>query len=174
MKPVFQLCGADSVLARVSDNFRAVQRIIEDSKRFRWNKNLPNGYHLVQDFESRFGTVLLVTERFLKSALNVWTIIRAQNRSVSRNAYESLEKDSHSVSGRVLNFPALKSIVDGFKPVYDMLLEAHKTHEPTMRKIVPSLQFCIRKLKRVENGGRFFVLRMLRFDCRYFRCDYVV
>ena len=75
MKLVFQRCGGDHVLARVSDNFRAVKRIVEDSKRFGWNKNLSHGYHLNPDIETRSGTILLVTERFLKSASKAWTII---------------------------------------------------------------------------------------------------
>ncbi len=79
-------------MAGVSDNFRAVKRIVKELKRFGWNKNLPYGYHLNQDIETRFGTILLVTERFLKSASKAWTIIQAQNRSVSRDAHESLEK----------------------------------------------------------------------------------
>ena len=41
VKIVFQGCREDSVLARVRDNFRAVKRIVEDSKRYVWNKNLP-------------------------------------------------------------------------------------------------------------------------------------
>ena len=34
MKSLFQRCGEDSVSARVSNNLRAVQRIVEDSKHF--------------------------------------------------------------------------------------------------------------------------------------------
>ena len=91
-------------------------------------------------------------ERFLKSTSKVWTIVHAQNHTVSKCAYESLEQERHHVSGRVTRFLVLESIFDAFKPIQDALLEFHKTHEPTLYEVFLSIQYCIREMERVEHG----------------------
>lgn len=54
MKSVFQSCNEDDVLCKVVGDVKAVKQIFEDSKQYEWNKNLPIGYRLVQDVETRF------------------------------------------------------------------------------------------------------------------------
>ena len=107
-------------MVKANNNLCAVGTIVEDSKRYGWNKILPLGCHLTQDIETQLGAVLLVTERFLKSANNVWTIIHAQNRTASCHVFESIQGENHPVSSRVVRFPAQKSIVDAFKSVCDI------------------------------------------------------
>ena len=71
MKTVFCQCADDPTLQKFDVDFKHVKRIVEDSKRSGWNKKLPLGYRLIQDVDTRFGTLYLVTERFLKSSSKV-------------------------------------------------------------------------------------------------------
>ncbi len=43
-------------------------------------------------------------------------------------------------------------MVDSFKPVYGATIEFTKSHEPTLQNILPSLQFCIEEMRRIEVG----------------------
>ena len=113
MKLAFQKCGEDSMPLKVTVEFNSVKPIVEDSKRYGWNKNLPNGHHLKQDVETRFGTTFLVTERFLKSATEVWRLLCTENRRSARNNFESLEQTPHPVLGSITTFPALMSLYMG-------------------------------------------------------------
>ncbi len=65
---VFSLCADDSCLQKIEHDFKYVKRVVKDTKRYGWNKDLPIGYRLIQGVDTRFGTLFLVTERFLKSA----------------------------------------------------------------------------------------------------------
>ena len=79
MKAAYEKCAHDSTLAKVMEDFKSVKKIVEDSKRYGWNKNMPHGLHLVQDVETRFGSIFLVAERFLKSATDVWRLLCTEN-----------------------------------------------------------------------------------------------
>ena len=83
IKAAFHKCTDDPAMAKVCDYYRGVKRIVEDLKRYGWNKNIFLQLRLIQDIGTRFGTVLLVTERFLKSAVEVWTIIQSHNPTIA-------------------------------------------------------------------------------------------
>ena len=57
MKTVFSQCADDSTLQKIDVDLKHVKRIVEDSKRSGWNKDLPHGYRLIQDVDNRFGTL---------------------------------------------------------------------------------------------------------------------
>ena len=61
---------------------KSVKRIVEDSKRYGWKKDLPFGYKLSLYVHTRFSTLFLVTERFLKSSSKVWDITVTQTREI--------------------------------------------------------------------------------------------
>ena len=153
MKAAFERCSDDNVLRTISADFRSVKRIVEDAKRYGWNKKLPRGFHLIQDVEPRFGTIFLVAERFLKSARKVQNLIVVLNRTAAKNAFESLEKASQPSSGSIASFPCIDAIVDAFGPLYDAVVEFQSSTEPTIHKILPSLQYMKRELSRIELGG---------------------
>lgn len=47
------------------------EKIIEDSERARKNENLTHGFYSVRDVGMRFGTVLFLTEGFMKELVKV-------------------------------------------------------------------------------------------------------
>ncbi len=152
MQSVFESCSDDPLLNKISSDFKFVKRIVEDSKRFGWNKDLPSGYRLIQDVETRFGTVFLVCDRFLKSASKVWGVILRHNRDIARESYEALEKIDDS-TGAIAGFPCLQAVVDAFKPVQECIVDFQASNVPTLHKILPSLQFCMTELSQIESGS---------------------
>ena len=154
MKTVFSLCTEDPSLQKIGLDFKSVKRIVEDSKRYGWNKDLPIGYRLIQDVDTRFGTLFLVTERFLKSSCKVWDIIITQGREIARSSFEALEtmtNDATCSDNRT--YPCLEAIVDAFKVVNEAVVEFQASHEPTLHKILPSLQYCKTELSHIELGS---------------------
>ena len=81
-KSVFSQCGDDACLRKIGRDFKSVKRIVEDSKRYGWNKGLPFGYKLIQDVDTQFSTLFRVTERFLESSSKVWDITVTQTREI--------------------------------------------------------------------------------------------
>ncbi len=153
MKSVFALCADDDCLQKIGLDFKCAKRIIEDSKRYGWNKDLPVGYRLIQDVETRFGTLFLFTERFLKSASKVWDIIDTQRREIARSSFEALESRTDEDGSSSHSYPCLEAIVDAFQVVYEAVVEFQASHEPTLHKILPSLQYCKTELIHIERGG---------------------
>ena len=71
MKLAISICRSDAVLTTVAKDLRSVKKIAEDANRSEWNHLLPDGYNLIQESGTRFGTHYQVVERFLKSANKV-------------------------------------------------------------------------------------------------------
>ena len=80
MKFAFRKCNGGPLLRDIVNEFKSLKRILEDRKRYSCNFILPNGFHLIQDVEIRFGKNYLVPERFLKSVDKAWNIILTYNR----------------------------------------------------------------------------------------------
>ena len=153
MKVAVGKCKQNDILKRVSEDFKKVKKIVEDLKRQGWNKNLQRGFRLLPDVETRFGTVFNVTQQFLKSAKHVWDLIITQDRQIARQCYESLEKSIQPISGSVFVFPALQAIPVAFKLLNDAAVEFQACREPTIHKILPSLQFMVEEIERIELDG---------------------
>jgi len=49
-------CKNDPVLIKIHTDFKMMKRVVENSKRVPWNHMLPNGYRLIQEVDTRFGT----------------------------------------------------------------------------------------------------------------------
>ena len=76
----FSPCANDSSLQKIEFDFRAVKPIVENSKRYGWDADLPVGFRLIHDVGTRFGTLFRVTERFMKSSSKVRDIFVRQGR----------------------------------------------------------------------------------------------
>ena len=133
MKYVFSQCGDDACLRKTGRDFKSVKRIVVDSERCGSNRDLSFGYKIIQDVETRFGTSLLVTERFLKSSSKVWDITVTQNREIARKSFEALGTTTIDESGSSsTSYPCLKAIFDVFKVVYEAVVEFQSSNVPTL------------------------------------------
>ncbi len=156
MKNAFIRCSNNAVLSKVKDGFEAVKNVVEDSKKFGWNKNLPHGFRLIQVVETRFRMIFLVAERFHKSAAKVWSQVVTHNGAVTRDLFGSLEQSTHEILLRFIDFAAVEAIIDVFKPVYDSVIEFQAGQEPTLHKILLSLQVCKTESGQIETRSSVY------------------
>ncbi len=68
MKYAFQRCSSILVSKKIANDLKFAKRIAEDFRRYGWNKNLPHGYRLIQDIETRFWTIYIFS--FVKGSRN--------------------------------------------------------------------------------------------------------
>lgn len=96
MKAAMGQCNNHAVLKNVSEDFRAVKRVVEDANWAQWGKKLPDGYRLVQEIETRFGTNYLVEQRFLKLSLMALGFIASDHRDSALQAFKSILQEQSS------------------------------------------------------------------------------
>jgi len=145
MKAVMEECTGDDTLDKIGEDFKAMKKIVENSKKAGWNCNLPVGYHLIQEVETRFGTHYVVAERFLKSREKVWDLIVSQKNASGRKLYKSLLQQEGEL-------PTIQAIVDVFRPVYDATILFQAAHQPTLHNVLPNLQYCLEELGKLQRG----------------------
>ena len=68
MNSVFPPLADDARLLEIGLDVKSPKHFFEDSKRYAGKADLLLGYSLIKDVGIRFGTLLLVSERFLKSS----------------------------------------------------------------------------------------------------------
>ena len=102
--------------------------------------------------ETRFGTNFFVAERFFKSAKNAWNRVSSQNRTIAKESFESLEKSTNNISDCFTSFSYIHAILYSFNNVHDATIEFEKSDAPTLHRVLPSLQFCIEELGKIEMG----------------------
>ena len=118
VKSDFYLCADDACLWGIELDFKSVKRVSEDSRRYGSSKDLPVGYRLIQDVDTKFGILFLAIERFLKPSSKVWDIILTQSREIAGNSFESLETETIDVAGSSYpRYLCLEAIVDAFRAV---------------------------------------------------------
>jgi len=148
MKAVMENCKTDPILVKTAEDFKAMKKIVENSKRYGWNSSLPTGYHLIQEVETRFGTHFLVAQRFLKSAATVWDLLKAQNHAAAKNKFESI----HKTTENGVSYPTIEAIVDAFRPVYNAAIAFQTSNVPKLHEVLPHLQDMLCELSRIERG----------------------
>ena len=89
----------------------------------------------------------------MKSSSKVWSTVVTQSRDIARDAFNAIETmSSDGAVHKLLRYPCLEAIVDAFKVVYEAIVEFQASHEPTLHKILPSLQYCKKELSQIESG----------------------
>lgn len=140
------------VLKRIYEDVGRVKTIVRLFKQGGWNSKLPNGYHLIQEAETRFATTYTVVTRFLKSVHLVETIIEEKDNANARSALEGLLTDRNS-EGDIQGYPALEALLDSFAFIVDAQTRFQAADYPTIHMALPLLQRCYDELRRVSNGG---------------------
>ena len=89
MKHAISKCRNNAVLTTVANDLRSVKKIVEDANRSEWSHLLPDGYTVIQESETRFGTHYEVVERFLKSAKIVAIHLGTRTECATGAAFKS-------------------------------------------------------------------------------------
>ncbi|KAI0563666.1 zinc finger BED domain containing protein [Gracilaria domingensis] len=134
----------------IANDLSSVKTIVRIFKQGNWNLSLPDGYALIQEVETRFGTTFAVVERFLKSSKHVASIIASKDSESAKTAFDSLLTETKP-NGDVV-YPALETISNCLRPVCHVqtALEAQST--PTIHLILPMLEQLDHQLKQISTG----------------------
>jgi len=125
-------CKNDPVLIKIHTDFKMMKRVVENSKRVPWNHMLPNGYRLIQEVDTRFGTHYLVAQRFLKSATKVQEIIRTQNYTTAVTHFDCIKTQ---VNRSYMKFYPLFNIAFGnFRELSMEILSCAMTGPPSVQR----------------------------------------
>ena len=128
MKCAIDNTNNNPILSKVVPHFLSVRRIVEDAKRGNWNLWLQNGYYLKQVVETRFGSHVLVAERFLKSSERVRDVRGRHNTRSCIQSYESLLKEP-TMSGRK-RFPSIEAVLYAFYSGYQVTVRFEASRAP--------------------------------------------
>lgn len=75
--------------------------IVRIFKQGGWNNDVPNGFALFQEVETRFGTKLDVVVRFIKSQNHAGEILEVKDHKDAMDAFQSIIKKSQQSSQEV-------------------------------------------------------------------------
>ncbi len=153
MKSVIATYCEGTILQIVVQDFRSMKRIIEDANRSGWNHLLPDGYKLIPESETRFGTFYVVAERFLKSAHFASNMLDSHLRSSARSSYVSLKKTSN-IDGIINGFSGIKAVFDGFGVLVDCIERFESSERPTLHIALPTVYRILEKFDDVSHGKR--------------------
>jgi len=131
---------------RISKDLGAVKTIVRVFKHGSWNSLLPDGFALIQEVETRFGTTFSVVERFLKSARKVIAIIERKESLAAKDALQSLQMETNR-NGDV-SFPALEAIITSFEPIREAQTRLEASDSPTMHLVLPMVEHIKKTLTR--------------------------
>ena len=136
LKSCISALGTDDGLYKIFEDLQAVKKIVRIFKQANWNALLPEGYKLILEVETRFGTTFQVVQRFLKSSSHVEEIFSSKDSIPAKNAFDSLGK-TFLESGRI-TFPALEAIVDAFKEAIELQTTFQASNHPTLHLALPN------------------------------------
>lgn len=144
------MSSEENVKRPIHDDPVRVKTIVRVFKHGNWNQFLPDGYALLQEVETRFGTTNTAVQQFLESFHLLSDIISPKAPNSAVDAFDKLLKEAQGEGGAV--FPALKAINKVFRPVRHIqtLLESFK--EPTMQSILPALCLLKREMRNFRDA----------------------
>lgn len=80
--------------ATIKKDVDCVKRIVTDFKHTDLNMKLPEGFSLIKEVQTRFGTTHDVIKRFIKSAHLFPRILESINRPEAFNSFTSISRDA--------------------------------------------------------------------------------
>lgn len=134
----------------VSTNLSSLKTIVRIFKQGNWNKDLPPGYALIQEIETRFGTTHDVAARFIKSADKVSRIVSEKDSEPAKLALSALETSKGS--NHSTNYPAIVALTVAFRPIREMQTALEASESPTMHLILPRLEH-LKTVMAAMSGG---------------------
>lgn len=113
---------------------------------------LRDRHALIQEAETRFGTIHDVVERFLKSASDVECVVNKKLSKASAEAFSGLLCDAIASGDRP--YPSLNAIVKVLKPLLHMQTAIKPSTYLTLHLAFPMLQSARAILRRLIFGSR--------------------
>lgn len=137
----------------IGQDLERVKKIVTLFKKASLNAEMPEGHALIQEVETRFGTLHDVVSRFMKAEDNVRRVIDGSDVDAATKAAVCLAM-IHTAQDRegTRYFPALKAIVTCFAPIRHAQTELEGCKTPTLMKVIPMLEDIKHSLKLLGAG----------------------
>lgn len=103
--------------SEIFKNLNFAKSIVSTVKHADFNQELPNGFSIIQESPTRFGTTFEVDKRFLKSSTHLQQLISTKNCDASAKISDLLSKLTSTTTDNVKCYPALQSIVQVFSSI---------------------------------------------------------
>lgn len=137
MKATIQAVGrAEGSVALIGKEMGIIKEIVRYFKKSGLNNDLPEGFKLIQEVETRFSTTFLVAERFLKSYHLLEPIIE-------KSQSESIKKLWHSLQTTTFYQRFVSTTAQSVVDCFDVIVEVQKAMEasnyPTLHRVLPGL-----------------------------------
>ena len=104
---------------RTHRDLESVKKLVRIFKKGAWNLELPDGYSLYQETETRFGSIFDVAKCFIKSQNEVLKIVNTKTHAEAKALLSSLNCVKNN-DGTFASLPAIKAIVSVFQSVRHM------------------------------------------------------
>lgn len=125
----------------VCKDIDVVKEIVTGFKKAGWMHELADGYHLIQEAETIFGTTYDVLERFVKSGSQVHDILTAKVGQGAPAASQLIVKFSSLTQTTSTNglrtFNALQAVIKVFLPLREMQIALESTSTPLLHTVLP-------------------------------------
>lgn len=133
--------------SEIIDDLKTMKEIVNYVKSAGLNDHLPDGFKLVQEVDTRFGTTFDVVERFVKSAA-VLSEIGSEKLQSSPNNLKKLSRTDGSAE-----YPALDAIIIVFGPVRRLLTTLETSLTPTTTFVIPQFEVLKKKIADMAKDG---------------------
>lgn len=140
------------ISSEISKNLNLVKSIVSTVKHADFNQEMPDGYSLLQESPTRFGTTFDVVKRFLKSAEQLQLLISSKSGDSKDKISKNLSKLSTSTFDNRKCYPALEAILDVFASIRHAQTELESSKKPTLVKVLPMLEELKTKLTFQSSG----------------------
>ena len=119
-------------------DLHSMKRIIEHVNCVGWIHLLPNGYPLVQESGTRFGTHYQVPKIFLQAACHVSELVETRLNGSARTEYRSLKK-TWKIDGAITGYTGIEALFNDFEILEDCIERFETCRRPTMHIALPSI-----------------------------------
>lgn len=133
--------------ASVTKDIQAMKKVIAWMKRTGKNSELPRGFALMQEIDTRFGTIHDITERFIRSAQYLPSLLESNGLT----AFDSIT--SRIGADGTTSFPYLQAVVTCFKGIRHAQTALEAAEVPTLPLVLPLLDNIKSRLGSLSRGG---------------------
>lgn len=130
------MCDKHISDGEIGKDYERVRKIVKLFKKASLNVEMPDGSALIQQVETRFGTVHDVAARFIKAAPHVQPVID-QHDAGSSEKLSALYDEICKFGGK---FPTLDAIVECFKGIRHAQTVLEANRRVTITDVIPMLQ----------------------------------
>lgn len=139
--------------SQIMKDLTVVKSVVGTVKHASLNDEMPDGYALIQEVPTRFGTVYDVVERFLKSVSTLKQLVSTKAGDSAKKIDKQLSLlITSTISDGSITYPALQAIVTCLSPLRHSQTVLEASQKPTMHHVLPIIEELKGKLRLLSSG----------------------